>query len=473
MKHLAKIIVIALVALGVSLGLWMYLNGSLIKSKADVKTANLRFAPITNKVNDGAEVGTSIIITSSGNPFFSGVDLSFTTTGEGLDFVRYTLPAGFTEQILDASKISTATAPKQLLRLVFVATKPASALPTSITIPLFFKATAPNGDRNATPRISVNVSASQIVGPGGTFTIMPDPAASNFTLSFNPPPSDAATAPECDVARNMSNNDLGCGRAVSFTWTDASNEDGYKIYRKGSLIATIAKNSISYTDRICNFAGNTYTIEAYNLGGSKKTDVTCKCLICPTLPPPTPSPIPPPSSADLLFHAVFPDADASVNQITDVKITLLDSNGNTICNDGVDCAKIVTFQRDTTAKMPNTFNSPRLGYDLEKNRAYTVMVKQNHTVRQMYKRVYLTWKDILQCKEGTQDSRCGDLISAVEERTLFSGDLDNSNTVDEADLEIVNRALGFSGAEGDLNFDGKTNQKDLTIVSKNFEKNGT
>ncbi len=473
MKYLIKKIIITLIALGVGLGLWMYMNGFLTKSKANQETATVSFAPATRRVNDGDEASVNVLVNMTGGATLSGVDLSFTTTGDGLEFKRYILPTGFTEELLDIPKTISDAAPKKLLRLVFVAATKTTSLPHSATIPLYFTAKVPNGNRAATPQISVDVKASQAVGMGGVaYQVALSQSEPSFKVGFNPPPSDSATSLECATARNQSLS--GCGQNVSITWTDAINEDGYRISRNGTLLQTISKNSISYTDPMCNFAANTYTIQAFNAGGvnANPPTVTCTCQVCPTKAPPSPSPVPPPGSADLMFHAVFPDAASNINQISDVKVTVFDRDGKSICNDGMDCRKIVTFQRDLAARMPNTFNSPRLSYEFEKNQAYTFVVKQNHTVKQTYKRVYLTWKDVLQCFEGTQDSRCGDLIGDVTLRPLFSGDLDGSNKIDQADLDTVSNALGLNGAEGDLNFDGKTDQKDVNIVSKNFGKSG-
>ena len=110
---------------------------------------------------------------------------------------------------------------------------------------------------------------------------------------------------------------------------------------------------------------------------------------------------------------------------------------------------------------------------LTKNQAYSVVIKQEHTLKQTYKNVYLKWLKVLQCNEGTQDSGCGDLIEGVATQPLFSGDLDKSNKIDQADLDIVSKNIGTNSVAGDLNFDGVTDTKDVDIVAKNFNKSGT
>jgi len=56
---------------------------------------------------------------------------------------------------------------------------------------------------------------------------------------------------------------------VTLDWVDAaSNEDGYRLYRNGQLIATLGANSTSYVDQPPLGGPYTYTLEAYNVGGS-------------------------------------------------------------------------------------------------------------------------------------------------------------------------------------------------------------
>ncbi len=56
---------------------------------------------------------------------------------------------------------------------------------------------------------------------------------------------------------------------VSLGWIDqASNEDGYRLYRDGSLIATLGANATSYEDNPPRGEVHTYSLEAFNSGGA-------------------------------------------------------------------------------------------------------------------------------------------------------------------------------------------------------------
>jgi len=200
--------------------------------------------------------------------------------------------------------------------------------------------------------------------------------------------------------------------------------------------------------------------------------VTCSCQKCPTLPTPMPTAIPPINSSDLIFRVVFPNVASTVNEIPDVKVTILNAEGKRLCTG--ECEKNITFYRVPNARVLNTFRSPQLSYySLNKNVAYTVVVKQSRTLQQTYKYVFLKWNKVVQCLEGSQESGCGQLLGEVEQRTLLSGDLDGSNTIDQADVDILGKSFGANNTEGDLNFDGATNQTDADILGKNFEKKGT
>jgi hypothetical protein len=59
----------------------------------------------------------------------------------------------------------------------------------------------------------------------------------------------------------------GATMTMNLAWTDHSNgEDGYKIYRDGKVIATLAPNSTSYIDVAFVATGMTlsYSAEAFN-----------------------------------------------------------------------------------------------------------------------------------------------------------------------------------------------------------------
>lgn len=482
MKHIGKIIVIAFVALGASGGLWYYLNTYLSQSNAAGEIAHVRFSSTSIYAKEGDEIRVDVVLSTSSttNTYsgISGIDLAFVTTGSNLEFLyarsTTSIPVGFDEYLLNESAMTSGTTPKQLKRVMIVAKRPAAQLQKSIIIPLYFKVFA--GGTSAT-NLSINAAVSQVVGPPSlTYPVTLVADASSFTVTINNIlPAASASNLFCDDARNMSRSN--CGKGIALTWTDSPADDGYKIYRNRQLIKTLGKDAASYNDLWCaNFNPVTYSVIAYNAGGSASTTeptISCSCQICPTAAPPSPSPVPPSSSANLIFHAIFPNAAATVQQIPDVKIIILDNNGKRICNDDTDCARTVTFRRIPDTRVPNTFSSPQLSYNLKNNQAYSVIIKQNHTVRQTYKDVYLKWQKVLQCYEGTLDSGCGKLIEEVVVRPLYSGDVDKSNSIDMVDQQMINEALGTQSAEGDLNFDGVTNQKDIDILGRNFNKKGT
>jgi hypothetical protein len=56
---------------------------------------------------------------------------------------------------------------------------------------------------------------------------------------------------------------------VSLGWLDAAgNEQGYRVFRDGQLIATLGANATGYTDTPPNLSGHTYAVEAFNAAGA-------------------------------------------------------------------------------------------------------------------------------------------------------------------------------------------------------------
>jgi hypothetical protein len=85
------------------------------------------------------------------------------------------------------------------------------------------------------------------------------------------PPSPVPVLPPADPARLRLTNMVCDAKQYQITigWIDqASNEDGYRIYRDGSLIATLGPNTTSYTDSPPRPGPHTYEVEAYNSGGA-------------------------------------------------------------------------------------------------------------------------------------------------------------------------------------------------------------
>lgn len=491
MKLLFKILVFALVALLASVLLWVYLNGYLIKTKASNWAVQLAFAEKNITVKGGALVHGDLTITSTSG--ISGIDLIFTTEGNNLAFsyadTMAHLPVGF-ESVLDELGMTTAVnGYKTIRRMVLVSKKPAAQLPQAAVIPLYFTVIN-SGVPGAKTSVSVDLTASQIVGvpdanvSGTVFALSADETPLRFMAEIEDPRAAPVTNLECSSM---------CSQNVILKWTDSPNEDGYRIYKDGAELATLGKNTTAYPYKWCgNYGEHTYAVISYNDKGSVSTTdpvINCACARCPTQAPPTPTPLMPINSADIMFRVNFPDVDKTIDKIPHVKVTVFDNQGGKICPDDIDCAQIVTFTRMYTSQGPTSyFSSPQLQYNLTQNRAYSIVVKQSRTVQRTYKNVFLVWKTLLNClvPNPTVNHGCGQLISSdLDSRPLFSGDmegLDSSlpgfNIINMDDREKVGKiaeaqsTLQTKSTEGDMNFDGSTDVRDIGIIEKNFNKRG-
>ena len=214
MKYVIKIIILILCFLGVGVGLWMYLNKYLLKSKASEEIIKVKFSNISVvshvgevnegrvqvdkgpvKVNIGEKVHVDLILSMvnkpAGNFGMSGVDLLFTNTGGNLEFLytesvtSSTMPSMFDDRVLDETSMTSGTSPKQLKRMMFISTKTHdlnSNLASNVIIPLDFKVVAAG---TVTSTITVNASASQVVGPPGrTYSVVLDETAPNLTVDL-------------------------------------------------------------------------------------------------------------------------------------------------------------------------------------------------------------------------------------------------------------------------------------------------
>ena len=54
---------------------------------------------------------------------------------------------------------------------------------------------------------------------------------------------------------------------VTLSWTDVTGNDGYRVFRDGSQIATLGGNATSYTDSPPSSGPFTYGVEAYSAAG--------------------------------------------------------------------------------------------------------------------------------------------------------------------------------------------------------------
>lgn len=67
---------------------------------------------------------------------------------------------------------------------------------------------------------------------------------------------------------------------TALTWDDnADNENGYRVYRDGALIADLPANTTAYSDATSYSGGSvTYSVEAYNdIGASSQRSITFTC----------------------------------------------------------------------------------------------------------------------------------------------------------------------------------------------------
>jgi hypothetical protein len=104
----------------------------------------------------------------------------------------------------------------------------------------------------------------------GTCTVTMDAnktVTATFTSTVRPP-----AAPNQLRVRAVSS------RRVDLSWNDRSNnEDGFRIYRNGSLIATVGANTTSYSDTTVRpRTSYCYQVAAYNAAGEARSSRVCK-----------------------------------------------------------------------------------------------------------------------------------------------------------------------------------------------------
>jgi hypothetical protein len=51
---------------------------------------------------------------------------------------------------------------------------------------------------------------------------------------------------------------------VRLSWNDVANENGYKVYRDGALIATLGSGTTTYDDVSPNYQPHSYRVDAFN-----------------------------------------------------------------------------------------------------------------------------------------------------------------------------------------------------------------
>lgn len=477
-----KSFLVLIVAFGSGLGLWYYLNQNSRQSKASEWIATVSFSNTSIQAKKGDVVKTVVNITTSGTGKISAFDIVFQDEGRGLDFQRELLqnPTGFTDLALtDTQIIGPMTrekyASRPLARLAFVSQKSASQLPSTVSLPISFKVNADiPGETVIFKSIIKEVLVTGPGAPSGTYTIR-KPNELEYRVSVS---ADAPT-PTPDPRAAMPTG-LTCdstpGQNIILKWKDSANEDGYRVYRDGGQtpIATLGKNTSTYVYNWCgDFGNHQYRVIAYNAVGSVSTtepSINCSCKPVPTAPPPTPTPRQVLNSADIIFKLNFPDVAATSTTVSNIKIEVY--NGSVLACPS--CTQTVTFTRNG-----KYFESPQLSFPLKQTMPYTFVVKQQKTLRRSYKFVFLQWEKLLNCATGS-NSGCGQLLSEIDSRPMLSGDIDGGmdsqnsgfNVINEVDLNKVEASTQSRSDEGDINFDGVTDVKDVGIVGKNFNKKG-
>ncbi len=480
MKTILRVAFFGAIAIASVIGAWYYLNNYKASSKASEAIANISYTVTRASVQPGGTVNVGVTV-STGTLHMSGIDLSFENIGDdNLDFVSATLPTGFDEQVLADSDVTTTRVDqtKRLKRLIFVSKKTEAQLPTSsVIIPLTFKVT--NRGTSYLSTLRINLTSSQVSGPNipeNVFTLAGATNPLDFVVDSNP--LTPTPTPDCraEIPQGLT-CDSQCGTNVILKWKDVTNEDGYRIYKDTQTIpiAILGKNQTAYTYAWCgDLDKHAYKVIAYNAAcGSQSTTLPtmdCACSKCDnTIPSPTQGTIQPVNTADIILKLNFPDAASSVQAIRNVKVDIM--NGSALACPG--CSQMVSFTR-----VGNYFVSPQLSFRLEQTLPYTVVVKQAITVSRSYKFVYMQKNKLLNCSIGF-DSACGQLLSEIDRRPMYSGDTNGFDTqsegyniIDKKDLSAVSIAVSQKTDQGDMNFDGISDTVDIGIVGKNFGQKG-
>ena len=112
----------------------------------------------------------------------------------------------------------------------------------------------------ATLALQANPTQTETASPTPTYTATVT-APAVFTPMLPNTPTWSVYNYTCELA-------VGGGTmTMNLAWTDRSDsEDGYKVYRDGQVIATLAPNSTSYVDVAFVATGKTlrYSVEAFN-----------------------------------------------------------------------------------------------------------------------------------------------------------------------------------------------------------------
>jgi uncharacterized protein YraI len=99
-----------------------------------------------------------------------------------------------------------------------------------------------------------------------TRTPQPPTATRTPTRTDTPKPSPPAAPAQLQISTRVCTD---TEYSVTLWWMDvANNEDGYRVFRDGQLLATLGKNSTGYKDYPPGSGPYTYGVEAYNVAGT-------------------------------------------------------------------------------------------------------------------------------------------------------------------------------------------------------------
>ena len=137
-----------------------------------------------------------------------------------------------------------------------------------------------------TPTQPAAPATSIVPSPAATVAIPPTPIPPTSALPTVTQPSTPISAPPAAPLHvELLSQDCTIDRSVKpimyvnkfrLTWSDMSNnEDGFRIYRDGDLVAEVAANVTNVTDVVSrrNPRSYSYYVSAYNEFGESKSDI--------------------------------------------------------------------------------------------------------------------------------------------------------------------------------------------------------
>ena len=159
-----------------------------------------------------------------------------------------------------------------------------------------------SGDRITVPDTFPVMPVGYTVAPGASLTVsiqMTAPAApGEYETTFSMIDADGKSMLTVGVPTKVGTNstsgklpapgdlryeyDCTSGSVqISLTWTDnASNEDGYRVYRDGTKLTDLPADSTSYVDIAPASGSYDYSVTAYNASGESKASVNAKTTNC-------------------------------------------------------------------------------------------------------------------------------------------------------------------------------------------------